>query len=421
MDPRPAPADELRQALVDRLKADNVLHDPRVEAAFRAVPRHLFLPGLDLATVYSDQAIPTKYLDGVPISSSSQPAIMAIMLEQLGLAPGQRVLEIGAGTGYNAALLAHIVGADGHVTTIDIDEDIVAGARAHLAAAGYAHVLVLCGDGWEGYASGAPYDRIILTVGSQDITPAWRAQLGPGGRLVLPLNIREVQKVVAFEPAGDHLVSVSLRDGGFMMLRSPCASPAHAVRVGPELGLVFAGAGGGIDAEDVYRLLGTPGRDLPTGIRAVPREVWGGITLWLALHDPRFCGAFADKEAAARGIIPPLCGAPGKYHMTWGLYTPGRLCLLIPPAGPGPDFLSPGGEGPEIELFVRSFGPDDTLAAALVATVQSWAAAGRLATAGLRIRAYPVGVPILPTASPIIQAAVTQIVLDWPASTPPGA
>ncbi len=418
MDPRPDSADELRQALVERLKADNVVHDPQVEAAFRVVPRHLFLPGLDLATAYSDQAIPTKYLDGVPISSSSQPAIMAIMLEQLGLAPGQRVLEIGAGTGYNAALLAYLVGEHGQVVTIDIDEDIVAGARDHLAAAGYERVQVICGDGWQGYPPGAPYDRIILTVGSHDIPPAWWAQLAPGGRLVLPLSLRDVQKVVAFEVEGDHLVSVSLRDGGFMMLRGPSAGPLRAIRVGSEPGLVFSADLSRFDAEDVYRLLNTPGRDLPTGISVGPREVWGGLNLWLALRDPRFCGAFGEKEPAARGFIPAACGAPGKYHMTWGFYSTGRLCLLAPPPSPP---APPGSEVPTIDLFVRSFGPDDTLAADLIAAVHAWAAAGRPATAGLRIRAYPAGVPLPPTANPTIQTGVTQIVLDWSAASPSGA
>jgi protein-L-isoaspartate(D-aspartate) O-methyltransferase len=87
-----------------------------------------------VADVYTDQAIPTKHADGRPISSSSQPAIMAIMLEQLALQPGQRVLEIGAGTGYNAALIAEIVGKDGRVVAIDIDQDLALAARQHLAA-----------------------------------------------------------------------------------------------------------------------------------------------------------------------------------------------------------------------------------------------------------------------------------------------
>lgn len=96
----------------------------RIEAAFRAIPRHLFLPDIPLNEVYSDKSIVTKTENGVPVSSSSQPAIMAFMLEQLGLDEGDQVLEIGAGTGYNAALMSYLVGPTGHVTTIEIEEDI---------------------------------------------------------------------------------------------------------------------------------------------------------------------------------------------------------------------------------------------------------------------------------------------------------
>src|SRR5262249_44045487 len=138
----------LHQALVEKLKTSGCIATPQVEAAFRAVPRHLFLPDVALEKVYADEAIPTKLLEnGQAISSSSQPAIMAIMLEQLALEPGLRVLEIGAGTGFNAALMAQIVGERGQIVTLDIDEDIVAGARAHLAAAGFDTVQVVCGDG----------------------------------------------------------------------------------------------------------------------------------------------------------------------------------------------------------------------------------------------------------------------------------
>jgi len=108
----------LHEALVDKLQSEGHICTSRVEAAFRAIPRHLFLPGVSLSRAYSDEAIATKVPDGQAISSSSQPAIMAIMLEQLGLEPGHRVLEIGAGTGYNAALMAHMVGDAGPDETL---------------------------------------------------------------------------------------------------------------------------------------------------------------------------------------------------------------------------------------------------------------------------------------------------------------
>src|SRR5262245_63028457 len=125
----------LHQALVDTLQRDGFIQTPRVLAAFRAIPRHLFLPGVALDKVYQNEPVATiRQPDGRALSSSSRPAIMALMLEQLCLEPGQRVLEIGTGTGYNAALLAHIVGETGQVTTIDIDQELVESARQHLDA-----------------------------------------------------------------------------------------------------------------------------------------------------------------------------------------------------------------------------------------------------------------------------------------------
>src|SRR5438309_12058143 len=121
MGPRPG---DLNEALVASLETNGTLSDQRVAAAFRAVLRHDFLPGHALKDVYEDTAIMTKFGErGVAVSSSSQPAIMAIMLEQLRVGPGQRVLEIGAGTGYNAALLARLAGSEGRVVTLDFDED----------------------------------------------------------------------------------------------------------------------------------------------------------------------------------------------------------------------------------------------------------------------------------------------------------
>src|SRR5262245_17362518 len=146
----PTPLDDasaLHHALVDQMKQSGVIQSPRVEAAFNAVPRHLFLPNVPLDQVYRDEAAVTKKQGESPLSSSTMPTLMAIMLEQLRLEPGHRVLEIGAGTGYNSALMAYLVGEAGKVTTVDIDKEIVATAREHLAAAGFELVEVICGDG----------------------------------------------------------------------------------------------------------------------------------------------------------------------------------------------------------------------------------------------------------------------------------
>lgn len=122
----------------------------------------------------------------VPSSSGSQPSIVAEMLAALDVQPGQSVLEIGTGTGWNAALLSHLVGEHGRVVTIEVDQQLAADARHTLTTAGF-HPLVITGDGLEGYPPGAPYDRVISTAAIREVVPpAWLDQLRPGGRLVTP-------------------------------------------------------------------------------------------------------------------------------------------------------------------------------------------------------------------------------------------
>lgn len=221
----------LRNTLVENLKQQKNITDARVEQTFRAVPRHLFIPDVPLEKAYADEAIVTKTIDEIPVSSISQPAIVAIMLEQLALEKGERVLEIGAGTGYNAALMAHLVDANGHVTTIDLDEDIVERARENLTRAKVTNVQVICADGGFGYAPNAPYDAIIATVGIWDIPIAWFEQLRQGGRLVAPIRFGAIQKCVAFQRVENMLVNESLAACGFMNLRGEFAAPRELVRV----------------------------------------------------------------------------------------------------------------------------------------------------------------------------------------------
>lgn len=220
---QPVPA-VLRALLIDQLRLNDALHDAEVERAMRIVPRHLFLPDFTPRDAYADVAVPTRWQGNLAVSSASQPAMVAIMLEQLAVKRGMRVLEIGAGTGYNAALIAELVGPTGSVTTLDIDLDIVEDAVEHLTNAGYTHIEAIATDGAAGWPPGAPYDRIILTVGASDITPAWFAQLADGGLIVLPLWLGGVEASIAFRKRGDVLESESLTLCGFMRLRGQEAS-----------------------------------------------------------------------------------------------------------------------------------------------------------------------------------------------------
>ena len=382
----------LRRALVDELRRIGSLRMPRVEAAFAAVPRHLFVPNVPPEVAYRNQSIQTKFVDGRSVSSSSQPGIMAIMLEQLQLFPGQRVLEIGAGTGYNAALIAHLVGRGGRVTTVDIDEDIVEGARHNLAAVGVEGVEVVCADGGYGWPEAARYDRIVVTVGAPDIAPAWRDQLGLGGRLVVPLSIRgNVQKSIAFEPRGVELTSVTIADCGFMTLRGAFGAEAAMVPLGPGLnGQLTVDDPTLAEAQTLPGLLAGPWEARPTGVRAAPGEVWGGLDLWLALRDPGFASVAVYGDAAGREPVPCTFGygGPTPAGMTVGFLEAAGLALLAPPAGHS-IFAGDRLEAAEFELVVRAYGDAAGPARRLAEAVAGWQAAGRPASDRLVLRAVP--------------------------------
>src|ERR1700744_1103137 len=226
----------MRDRMVGEVIATGLPVSGPVAEALRVVPRHLFLPGVRPEVAYRDDAIVTRRgPDGQPTSSSSQPTIMAIMLDQLGLEPGHRVLEIGAGTGYNAALMKYLIGPSGTVVTVDLNQDVAREAAAHLAAAGYPEVTVVAADGAAGHPSGAPYDRVIATVGVSDLAPAWLDQLGPGGRIVVPLDLRGSQRSIAFERAdGTPEVwrSRSVVPCGFMRMRGSLAGPERTQVIG---------------------------------------------------------------------------------------------------------------------------------------------------------------------------------------------
>ena len=170
-----------RDDLVAHMKRTQYVRSPAVERAFRTVPRELFVPEDRQRAAYHDSPLPIP--KGQTISA---PSMIAIMLEEGEFAPGQKVLDVGSGSGYNAALLAELVGPE-NVVSIERLPDLVAFARANLAAARYA-VEVVEGDGTRGYEPGAPYDRIIVTAGAPRLAKSWIRQTQLGGLILAPIG-----------------------------------------------------------------------------------------------------------------------------------------------------------------------------------------------------------------------------------------
>lgn len=392
------PGARLRAEMVAHLAEHVRLSDSRITAAVAQVPRHIFVPGVELAQAYADQAIVTRYRDGMPASSASQPAIVVIMLDQLRPPPGGSILEIGAGTGYNAALLSKLVGPSGRVITVDIDPEVAGEARAHLSEAGVTNVEVICGDGAEGWPDGGPYDGIIVTAGASDLAPAWVEQLAGQGRLVLPLSIRGVQQCVAFARSGGHLHSVALCDCGFMPLTGAMANADRRFPVpGHEGVFVQAAADADVDSAVVAQVLDDRGPAAGLGVNVSAREAFGSLRRWLALSDPASATLtyVGSAEGADASGVPPVLDLA--YPAGVQRFSP---CILgragfaaLDVAGPA----APAGDsGPraKIDLAVRSYGDAGQEAARLAELVGDWNAAGRPGSDRIRIDAYPAGISV---------------------------
>jgi protein-L-isoaspartate(D-aspartate) O-methyltransferase len=301
-----------REELVRTIGARGVWEgEPRWREAFAEVPRHLFVPyyyvgvmgGYErrwgehpdrhhrerwLRGAYEDVPLATRLRDGELLSSSSQPSLMAIMLVELDVRDGDDVLEIGAGTGYNAALLAHRLGDD-HVTTVDLDPEITESARRHLDAAGY-HPTVVTGDGARGVPERAPYDRILATCALPSIPRAWLAQCAPGGRILTPLATGlALLGVTGAGRAEGHFLSTPAY---FVPLRgdTPPEPPVplldglpRRVRDDDRFRFLLALTAGSLDARETYTVWEREG--------GPPRERYGitvdGDRAWSWLDDPQ--------------------------------------------------------------------------------------------------------------------------------------
>ncbi|MFD4660229.1 methyltransferase domain-containing protein [Kitasatospora sp. NPDC058444] len=271
---------------------------------------------------------------GVATSSSTLPSLMADMLDALDVRPGDRVLEIGTGTGYNAALLCHLAGAQ-YVTTVDRTEHLVATARARLGGAGFEPVVVRA-DGAGGHPDGAPYDRVIATCGVRRIPEAWLDQCAPGGLVVAPLRgaVARLTKL----PDGRAVGRFLHRPAAFMPLRGE-----------PDTGWEAAATHAGGRATEIdARALDDPGFAFWADLHLAPTVVRDGR----ALRDT------ADGSTAhAQGRTVALDGPRDLWrtveaaHRTWlDLNRPRREWFTVE-AGPEGQFV--GYEAPDGTLLRR--------------------------------------------------------------------
>ena len=199
-----------RAEMVDQQIVARGVADPRVLEAMRETPRHLFVPPELVAEAYEDRALPVG-----PGQTISQPYIVAYMTAELATGPAQHVLEIGTGTGYQAAILARLVEA---VYTMELDAGLSAAAKGRLERLGMGNVRLAVGDGSLGWPAAGPFDRIIVTAGCPRVPPALVEQLAVGGVMVLPVGELGDQVLVRIRKRESGTVETPLIGGRFVKL-----------------------------------------------------------------------------------------------------------------------------------------------------------------------------------------------------------
>ncbi len=187
---------EAREALVKALSRREVT-DPKVLEAMRRVPRHEFVPPADRGRAYEDRPLPIGYDQTI-----SQPYIVAMMTQLADVAPGERVLEIGTGSGYQAAVLAELAG---EVYSVEILEPLHRRAKETLGRLGYTNIHLRLGDGYQGWPQEAPFDAIVVTAAPRTIPEPLKEQLAVGGKMVIPVGADGAQELRVLTKTEDGL------------------------------------------------------------------------------------------------------------------------------------------------------------------------------------------------------------------------
>jgi protein-L-isoaspartate O-methyltransferase len=313
-------AAEARTRLAESLEASGALRTPDWQAAFANVPREVFAPSFSVRTrdgmhtysadhpdfwskVYSDDSLITLFDGaGTAISSSSQPSLMARMLEAFNVTKGAKVLEIGTGTGYNTALLCHRLG-DTNVVSMDVDPRLTAPARERLLSVGY-QPLIVTADGTAGHPDSGPYEGILATCGVDRIPPAWPRQVRPGGAIVT--NIGNGIAVLTVNDEGGASGGFQADAAAFMRARP---SPEHVAARAPEYTKLVVGGTGTTRTE--------PLPHHPESPDALLRElvITDSLEIWMHHHDVLSMSLIPTQDTTIHALVHPPSGS-------WARITP---------------------------------------------------------------------------------------------------
>jgi protein-L-isoaspartate(D-aspartate) O-methyltransferase len=332
------------------------------------------------------------------------------MLEMLDVQPGDRILEIGAGTGYNAALLATLTGPGGRVTTVDLDEDIVAEARSRLRGTGFDQVRTVTGDGMAGFVQDSPFDKAIATVGVWDLPPTWWEQLAPGGRLVVPLRIRGFSRAVAFDRGlgswgqGGFWRGGEMFECGFMPLRGPDAIPERNLtlrdRDGTALVTLRIDDGHPADLSEFTDALTHPFPAVWTGVIVPQAQSFEHLDFWLC--DLPMCRVLLHgRQARAKGLPEPAYT-----YGSMGLFAESSFAYLIRRPADGNDQAT---GRPNTEIGIAAFGPRAAgVAERFTERVRAWQR-DLPSVAALRLDAHPAGMSTVGAALMVIDKRHIQL------------